>query len=581
MKQPNDTTHKGLVAPYNQIPDYDESLALPDDITVLYTRLSKDDKEKDKEDDSNSIVNQKKILAKYAQDNRLSHPFFFTDDGISGTTFERPDFQAAIALVEAGRVKNFVVKDMSRFGRDYLKVGFYTEVMFSDMGVRFVAINDAVDSSLGDNDLVPFRNLFNEWYARDTSKKVRSVARARGMAGEPLAANPPFGYLKDPKNKKKWVLDEAAAEVVRQIFAYCMDGLGPGHIATRLKEAKIETPTAHWHSLGLKTNKQPPLDPYDWEATTVMTILSRREYLGHTVNFKTHRKSYKSKKVLINDLSEQVVFENTHPAITEQEVFDRVQQIRSNKRRHNSSGRVGLFSGLTYCADCGSKMYLSSGASKTPDQDNYVCSGFRSKKVQCDSSHYIRMMVLEKMVLEDIRRVTSFAAQNEAEFVAMLQAEGAVKGQKELAAAKRNLSKAQSRLMEIDTIIRKMYEDKVFEKLTDERFATLSQGYEREQKALQSQVESLMRQIADQERQSLNVSGFLNQVRKYTEAQDLTPTLLHELVQRVEVHATDKSSGERRQDITVHYNFVGVIGKLDISKAKTLPQSAQTLHAGN
>jgi len=492
-----------------------------------------------------------------------------SDDGISGTTFDRPDFKAAINLVEAGRVKNFIVKDMSRFGRDYIQVGLYTEVMFPEADVRFVALHDNVDSNLGDNEFTPFRNIINEWYARDVSKKVRAVLHAKGMAGEPMARHVPYGYLRGPGEKKHWVVDEEAAEVVRQIFRWCMAGLGTSHIAHRLREAKILCPSYHVVKRGRLASCPLPESPYGWNPSNITAILSRTEYLGHTVNFKTRTKSYKSKKTVFNDPSQYVIFESTHEAIIDQDTFDRVQQIRAaGKRRRNSSGRVGLFSGITYCADCGSKMNMSSASNFKPEQDYYTCSGFRSKKRPCNSSHYIRRAVLEQLALEQIQHVTSFAAEYEREFVKLLEQDGADKSRKEQLANKRKLTQATSRIAELDTIIQGLYEDKVAGVLTNERFIKLSRGYEAEQQKLQAQVAELAELIVAQEQKKLDLSRFLKQVRKYTHVEELTPTMLNELVERIEIHAPDKSSGRRTQEIDVYFNFVGLIGKLNFSEPK-------------
>ena len=566
MKQSNAAAVTGLYVPYHHIPDFVLGMVLPDELSVLYSRLSKDDKDKEKEDDSNSIVNQKKMLGKYAQEHNLPNPVFFTDDGISGTTFEREGFQAAISLVEAGKVKNFVVKDMSRFGRDYLKVGFYTEVMFPDMGVRFIALYDNVDSDKGSDDLTPFRNIMNEWYARDTSRKIRAAFQAKGLSGESLCFHVPYGYIRDPGNPKHWIIDEEAAAVVRRIFQWCLEGYGVTVISNMLRDAKILCPSHHAMSLGLKSPVRAPEIPWDWTACVVSDILSRREYLGHTVNFKTYRKSYKSKKTLFNDPSEHIVFENTHEAIIDKETFDRVQQIREGRRRRNKSGRVGLFSGLAFCADCRSKMYLSCTSSAKPEQDYYACSGFRTKKRVCESSHYIRQAVLERLVLEQIQQVTSFAALYEREFVELLRQDGADKSRKKLAADKRKLTQAEARIAELDIIIQKLYEDKVNGLLSEERFMKLSRGYEQEQRELTAQTTALTEQISTREQKELDLSRFLAQVRKHTNVTELTPALLNELVERIEIHAPDKSSGKRVQPIDIYFNFVGLIGRLSFAK---------------
>jgi DNA invertase Pin-like site-specific DNA recombinase len=563
----------GLAAPYNQIPDYTPDLVLPDLITALYTRLSNPNlrkgKKKDKDDDSNSIANQKLMLAKFAQEHQLPNPVFFTDDGISGTTFDRPDVQAALALVEAGRVKNFVVKDLSRFGRDRLKVDFYCEVAFPDLNVRFIALNDNMDSAKGENDMAPIRSMFNEWYARDTSRKVRAVLRAKGTAGEKLSTQAPYGYMKDPTNSKQWILDEPAAEVVRRIFRWCLAGLGPTHIANKLRAEQIPTPTEHMLRMGLKVKQKPSTIPCDWGSATIRVMLSRREYLGHTINFKTYRKSFKNKKVVQNAPEDQVVFENTHPAIIDQETFDRVQQLRSGKRRRSGSGRVELFSGLVHCADCGSRMYFSAGSSIKPQQDSYVCSGFRSKKVHCDNAHYIRAAMLRQMVEEYLAQIRDFAKQHEKAFVAHVMRGAEDKSRKAVSADKRRLLQMQRRITELDSIVQKLYEDTVFGKLSDERFAKLSQGYEQEQQELAEQVRNLNQQVDEQEQQSVNMEQFLRLIRRQTNVTELTPTVLHELIERIDVHAPDKSSGKRVQEITVHLSFIGAIGKLDILESET------------
>ena len=569
MKQSNAAAAtSGTVAPYQLIPDYVFGMVLPDIISLLYCRLSRDDRDKEKKDDSNSIVNQKKILGKYAMDNNLPNPVFFVDDGISGTTFDRPNFKSAIALVEAGKVKNFVVKDMSRFGRDYIQVGLYTEMMFPDNGVRFVALYDNVDSDKGADDLTPFRNIMNEWYARDTSKKVRAVFQAKGMAGEPMGSNAVYGLLKNPNDKKRRIIDEEAAPVIQQIFRDFLSGLGKTHIAAKLREAKIECPEYHAIRIGAIRAKQLPEDPYAWHPKSIAHILVRLEYLGHTANFKTHRKSYKHRKKLDNDPSEFVIFENTHEAIIDQETFDRVQQLlKTGKRRRASSGRLCIFSGLTYCADCGSRMYLSCGSCLKPEQDNFVCSGFRTKKRDCNSAHFIRRVVLERLVLEQIQTVTAYAAQYEHAFAEMLHKDSDIKNRKELVAQKRKLTQAENRIVELDNIVQRLYEDNVSGKLTDERFIKLSRGYEQEQADLSAETEALAQKIAAQEQQTVDLSRFLAQVRKYTCVEELTPILLNELVERIEVHAPDKSSGRRTQQVDVRFNFVGVIGKLDFLKS--------------
>jgi len=578
MKQPEATAYMGQVAPYHQqIPDFVLGMVLPDWITVLYCRLSKGDKDKLKEDDSDSIVNQKKILGRYALENNLPNPIFFVDDDITGTTFERKAFQAAMELVEVGRVKNFIVKDMSRFGRDYIRVGLYMET-FLDMDVRLVAVYDNVDSAQGIDEMTPFRNVMNELYAKDCSKKIRAVFRAKAIAGEHVSGHVPYGYMKDPENPKRWIIDEEAAEIVCQIFAWYMAGLGITAIAYKLRDMKAETPSHRDLRVGRKPIVKPPEDPYDWNAFAITSILSRREYLGHTVNCKTYTKSYKNKKTVFNDPSEYLITENTHEPIIDQATFGRVQELREQgKRRRDKSGRVSLFSGTAYCADCKSKMAFSSGACQKPEQDFYACSGFRTKKQTCHHSHYIRRVVLESAVLSHIQYVTAFAAEHEREFVELLRQKGADKSKKELAAQKRKLTQAQSRITELDNIIQRLYEDKVNGVLTDERFMKLSQGYEQEQADLTADTKTLAERIAAQEQQTLDLNRFLTQVRKHTCVSELTPIMLSELVERIEVHAPDKATGKRCQDVDIYFNHIGLIGKLEFAKAKPSQPEAQTI----
>ncbi|MEL7570331.1 MAG: recombinase family protein [Eubacteriaceae bacterium] len=441
------------------------------DITVLYCRLSQDDGQ---QGDSNSIVNQKAILEKYAFDHEFLNPVFFIDDGISGTTFKRPGFQKAIGLVEAGKVKHFIVKDMSRFGRDYLKVGFYTEVLFQEMQVRFIAINDGVDSSLGDNEFTPFRNIINEWYARDTSKKIKAVFRAKGLSGKTLCVNAPYGYLKDPNDKNHWIIDEEAAAAVRRIFQLCIAGLGPTQIAKMLTTEKVIIPSVHLHNKGINVQCTIPDDPYYWRQETIIRILGRMEYLGHTVNFKTQRKSYKSNKKVYNAKEDYSIFKNTHEPIIDQETFDKVQVIRQGKRRNTKTGKMGMFSGVAYCPDCGSKHYYCASKSLTKEQEFYVCAGFRSRKVKCDDAHYIRLVVLEELVLKDIKRVTAFIKQYENEFVELAMQQSKAEQQKNGLKDKQLLAKSKDRTSELDRIIKRLYEDNISGKLTDERFIKLS-----------------------------------------------------------------------------------------------------------
>jgi len=455
---------------------------------------------------------------------------------------------------------------LSRLGRDYIQTGYYTEIFFNERNVRYIAINDGVDTLKADNDIAPFRNILNDMYSKDISRKVKSAKRQRALKGLFIGNNAPYGYRKSPENPQRWIIDEIPAEVVRKIFRLCMEGMGVTRIANLLRDEQIETPIVYAVNAGFrKGGRGYDSNPYDWNNNTVGKILERREYLGHTINFKTHRKSYKSKKTFKNDPSEYVVFENTHPAIIEEEVFEQVQQIRnSGKRRRNSSGRVSLLSGIVHCADCKSKLYLSSGACLKPEQDSYTCSGFQSKKKQCFSAHFIRRVVLEQSVLIYLQQVTAFATQHEKAFVERLESQNADKLRKDLTADRKALTQAEKRIQELDNIIQRLYEDNVSGKLTDERFIKLSQGYEREQKELETKVTTLQSQITEQQENTASVDMFLRKVRKYTDITELTTVMMNELVKRVEVHAPDRSSGKKVQRIEIVFNYVGNIGEIGL-----------------
>jgi len=517
----------------------------PNKITALYCRLSRDD---ELQGDSNSIINQKKILGQYADDNGFRNTAFFIDAGISGTTFDRPGFLQMIHEVEAGNVSTVIVKDMSRLGRDYLKVGYYTEVLFPNSDVRFIAVNGGVDSSGGDNDFTPFRNIMNERYAKDSSKKVTAVMRAKGNAGEYLAFTPPYGYLKDPDNPKRWIVDAEAAAVVRRIFDLCIAGLGPTRIATALRKEKFPTIAAHALAHGRKTNHRPPSDPCKWDDSSVEGILGRFEYLGHMVNFKTHRKSFKNKKRVANTETEKAVFENTHPAIVTQAQWDRVQELRRNKRRMTKAGRQALFSGLLYCADCGAKLHFATTKRFEHRQDHYVCANYKSNTGTC-RAHFIREVVLEELVLGHLRAVTRFARLFEDDFIQLIGGKSTEQQRTETVAKQKALLQNEKRIAELDILIRRLYEEHVLSKLPEERFEKLMAVYEKEQKDLKAATETLRAELSVSEWKTHDIGSYLAIVRKYTEVEALTPVLVNEFISKIIVHEPDKSSGKRVQKI--------------------------------
>lgn len=525
----------------------------PEEITALYCRLSQDDKQ---EGDSNSIINQKKILKKYAMDKGYTNIRFYIDDGISGTTFNRPGFQSMIADVETGKVKRVIVKDMSRLGRDYLQVGMYTEIFFPEHDVHFIAVNDGVDSNQEDNEFTPFRNIINEWYAKDTSKKIRAVKRSKGMAGEHIGSHPPYGYMKNPENKKEWIVDEEAAEVVREIFRLCVSGYGPTQIANILTERKILCPTYYALEKGGKPRTALPADKFAWNGPVVAKILDRMDYLGHTVNFKTHVKSYKVHKTIYNSPDQWKVFEGTHEAIIDKETFEIVQKIRAGKRRPTRMGEMPMFSGLLYCADCGSKMTFHREVSQAVDKHHYVCGNYRGNTSNC-TMHYIRNVVVERIVLENLKEVIRYVSDYEDDFVRMIMDADMKQKSRELAQQKRRLAEIQKRIGELDTIFQRIYEDNIIGKLSDERFMKMSKGYEDEQRTLQAEADIIQNELQQEEKKSVDVKRFLDVVKKYTDLTELTPEILHEFVDRIIVHAPDKSSGRRLQEIEIIYNHIG------------------------
>lgn len=539
-----------------------------EEMTALYCRLSQDDKQ---EGDSNSIINQKKILKRYATEHGYNSCVYFVDDGFSGTNFNRPNFQKMIAEIEAGRIQRVIVKDMSRLGRDYLQVGMYTEIMFPNLDVHFIAVNDGVDSHMGDNEFTPFRNIINEWYAKDTSKKIRAVKKAKGIAGEHIGSHAPYGYRKNPDNLKEWLVDEEAADVVREIFRLCVNGYGPTRIANILTERKILCPTYYALEKGEKPRTVLPPDKYLWSATVVSHILERMDYLGHTVNFKTHIKSYKNRKKIENSPDQWKIFENTHEAIIDRETFEIVQKIRAGKRRPTKMGEMPMFSGLLYCADCGSKMTFHRRVDEPAEKHNFVCGNYRHNSKAC-SMHYIRNVAVEQIVLENLKEVTRYVSDYEDEFVRMVMDTDMRQKNKELVQKKKRTMEIQARITELDKIFQRIYEDNINGKLSDDRFLKLSKGYEVEQHDLQKELTSLQEGLQKDEKQGVNMKRFLSTVRKYTNITELTPEIVHEFVDKILVHAPDKSSGRRLQEIEIIYNHIGVFdhSKVTLWKGKAV-----------
>lgn len=461
-----------------------------------------------------------------------------------------------IRLAEAGKVKTVIVKDMSRMGRDYLKVGYYTESFFAERDIRYIAINDGVDSDKGDNEFTPFRNLFNDFYARDTSKKIRAVMRAKGNSGEHLCTNPPYGYRKDANDKKKWIVDEEAAEVVKRIFALCIAGKGPMQIAKLLTADRILTVKAYYAK---RDGKAMPDNLYRWDYKSIAGILERPEYTGCTVNFKTYSKSHKLKKRLQNAPENYRIFPNTQPAIIEEQVFERVQELRANKRRPaKQAERQGLFSGLLYCADCGSKLHFATGKNMTPEQDCYRCSKYKSNTGDC-TMHYIREETLSLFVLQRIFDVTAMFFDDIQSFQNMVYQQRFEEAEKAVRRQKKELEQARKRIAELDRIFKRIYEDDINGTISHERFLKLSAEYEAEQKELTEFVKAEQAAVDTYEQDRTDFDSFAAVIRKYVGIRELTPTIVNELVKRIIVHAPDKSSGHRRQKIEIVWNFIGEV----------------------
>ena len=529
----------------------------PDKITALYCRLSRDDEQ---DGLSGSIKNQQAILEKYAQENGFKNTRVFIDDGWSGTNFARPAFTEIMELAEKGRIGTLIVKDHSRLGRNRLIVGQLLEEGFDSLGVRYIAIMDNIDTARGISDLVPMQDLFNEWHAKNTSQKVRNVFKSKGMSGAPLTTNPPYGYLKDPESKNGWIVDEEAAKIVRQIFAWCVDGLGPTQIAKHLKAAKVPTPTEHWSNIGRNCSNLPAV-PYNWCSDTVANILSKQEYCGDTVNFRSTTKSFKNKKKIERPPEEWQIFKNTHPAIIDREVFALVQELRKHRRRPTKSGIVSPFSGLLYCADCGEKLYYSVTNNYKREQAYFFCSSYRKNSEVC-SAHYIREKVVEQIVLESMQRILLNVQAFEKEFARKQMDCYTEDKKKQLAAKHRELSRAKKRIAEIDTLIQKIYEDNASGKLSDERYATLSLSYEEEQKTLKAAVPELQSFLETETDKTESLQRFIQKVKQITELKVLTPELIHEFVDKIVVYAPRYLDGKRVQLLDIYYSGVGILHEL-------------------
>ena len=527
------------------------------DVTAfIYLRLSRDD---NLEGESYSIGNQKKLLTKAAKDLGYSNIVTFIDDGVSGVTMNRPGFNDMMQQLEENRAAALLVKDLSRLGRNYIEVGRLMEEFFPEHDIRLVAVSDNIDTDEGENEMAPIRNLFNEWYARDISKKRRISNKIKGNAGEPLG-QPPYGYIKDPDNPKHWIIEEEAASTVRRIFSMTLDGLGPEQIAAQLERDGVLTPRAYWQQRGVKRPGKGDLDrPTKWGKTTIMQMLSIQEYCGDILNFKTYSKSYKNKKRIDNDRENWLVFKDVHEPIIDRVIWEQIQEKRGKiRKRKPKDGERNIFSGLLVCADCGHNLnyHFNQG---NHDIKYFNCSNYRGNRGTCSSTHYIRVDFLEQVVLGEIKRLTKYAVHYEDQFLEAVMGSSQKSAEAEHKRKQKELAAAQARDNELDGLFERIYEDNLSGKLSDERFAKMSQRYEAEQAELAEKIKLLHHEIDKLSSSSVSTDLFLSTVRKYTRAKKLTPRMLNELINRIEVHQAEKINGEWVQRLTIHYNCIGAL----------------------
>ncbi|MBP5466961.1 MAG: recombinase family protein [Clostridia bacterium] len=524
--------------------------------TALYCRLSCDD---DLAGDSNSIKNQKMLLKQYADEHRLKNIRYYVDDGFSGSNFDRPDFKRMLTDIDDGLIATVIVKDMSRFGRDHILVGYYTKYYLPETDVRFIAIYDQVDSETNpDDDITPFKNILNEMYAKDCSRKIRAVVKAKGNSGKHISYLPPLGYMKDPDNKEKWIIEEKGAAIVKEIFSLCVKGYGPSQIARILTERKIDTPVVHFHKYKLPTSLKLKDESEIWNPKTIAGILENMEYLGHTVNFKFYKKSYKSKRRINAPKEDWAIFENTQEPIIDKETFDIVQKIRESRRRPTEMGEMSVLSGMLYCADCGQKMYLC--RCTTMKQAEYFnCSSYRKKKKRTCSSHQITVHAVEEMIKNDLQFTIRYANENKEQFLSILASRSEAKSKRELKASLKEIEESEARINTLDKIIQSLYEDKVAGKISEERYLKMSENYEDEQRLLIGKVNLLKTNIEKSKRKSDDISKFVSLVDKYSDFKELNPEILRAFIDKVLIYEKEKVDGYYKHTIEIIYNFVGAV----------------------
>ena len=526
-------------------------------ITALYCRLSVDDEKKDAE--SNSITNQKQILLDYCQKQGFTNTMFFVDDGISGTSFERGGFQQMQKMVEEGKICRVIVKDLSRFGREMVEAGRLTQIVYPSLGVTFISLHENVNSTTGEGmEMLPFYNIFNEWYAAQTSKKIRAVWQSKAENGKRVSPTVPFGYVKDPDDKEKWLIDEPAAEVVRKIYALCLAGRGPSQIARQLEKEKILVPSAYYESVGRSHAQKVPTNPYSWDQKTVVGIIENRQYTGCAVNFKSTTVSYKVHKKIHNATEDYQIIPNMQEPIISEEQWLRVQELRKHRRRPTATGRASLFSGLVYCPDCGAKLHFCAAKSLKRNQEFWRCSNYKDGRGTCQI-HYIRDVVLERIVLEAISSLADFVKCHEPVFLYMLAKKTNAMRQKEHKRLEQAVEQGTKRIAEIDRLIEKVFEQNAIGVLSDERFSKMLQSYEKEQKALTQEVAESRQTLEEAKQKATDLRLLLRTLREMTEINELTPTIVNSLIERIEVHNNDKSSGHCYVKVDIYFTAVGMI----------------------
>ena len=534
-------------------------------ITALYCRLSVEDIKDDKNnkrrniDESNSISNQKQILLDYAKKHGYTNTMFFVDDGISGTSFDRSDFNRMQRMVEEGKIGTIIVKDLSRFGREHIEGGRLAEIVYPTLGVTFISIHENVNTSTGEGmEMMPFYNIFNEWYAAQTSKKIRAVWQSKADNGKRISSTVPYGYVRDAEDKEKWLIDEPAAAVVRKIYKLCLSGRGPSQIARQLESERVLVPSAYYESVGRKHSQKVPLNPYNWDQATVVGILENRQYTGCAVNFKSTTVSYKVHKVIHNPVDQQQIIPNMQEPIVSEEIWLRVQELRENRRRNTATGRTSLFSGLVFCPDCGAKLHFCAAKSLKPNQEFFRCANYKDGRGTC-KIHYIRNVALEKIVLEAISDMADFVRCHESIFMYMIAKKNKAMQKAEFEQLKKTVSNSKVRLGELDKLMAKLYEDNVLGRVTDDFFQMMMKNYEREQKELTMAVANGEQVLQSSEQKSADTRLLIRTFREMTDIKELTPIIVNKLIERIEVHNNDKTSGHCYVKVDVYFTGVGMI----------------------